>query len=456
MAHPSELDVHDLSRPREGDVDAWVRWAVGLACLVTFLIAVVVPRVLRPHGEGTVFDGFWFRNGLALAVGGVIAFGCMPLGRVSPAVRLAVVLPLLHLGLMIVAWIGWTLLSSRMSTAVVMVPVLDAAPLGWVFGAVAATIAIAGAWIGRARRGEAIHAIVMIALVALLLMGLWLPIASWFVTDRGLAQTIPTWGVEFSRWEHVKAQLESPARLAAIMLMPPLVAAIGYTLIAIRRRNWLTRLRRPLIAVLSIAWVLTIDLRRAATDVAAIVYSNFVPWLLAVAAAALAAITALTVATWLGGRRRRAGTWRQHTGRIAADRGELVAGYEITSWLRGPRAITSACEVVTAGGTLPVPAGAHLIAPLPLATTLLRTGERVAVLRGGDEVALGGYEQHATGQPFRDSGAPIPGEHGVAIGPRSADGGGQLALVAWRPCIAYLIIVVVVAAPALITALQPM
>ena len=452
MAHPSELDVHDLSRPRDGDVDPWARWAVGLACLVTFLIAVIVPRVLRPHGAGTVFDGFWFRNGLALAAGGVIAFGCMPLGRVSRSVRLAVALPLLHLGLLIVAWIGWTLLSSRMSMAVVVVPVLEAVPLGWVLVTVAATIAIAGAWIGRSRRGEAIHAIVMISLVALLLLGLWLPFASLGVTSPDA----DTWRDAIAQWESLRAQLASPARLAAIVLVPPLVAAIGYTLIAIRRRHWIPRLRIAVVAVLVVAWVLAIFIRRDATDHAAIVYSNFVPWLLAVAAAALAAITALSVVTWLGGRARRAGAWRQHTGSIVADRGELIAGYEITSWLRGPRAITSACEVATVGGTLPVPAGARLIAPLPLATTLLRTGECVAVLRGGDVVAIGGYEQHATGQPFRDSGAPIPGERGVVIGPTSAEGGGQLALVAWRPCIAYLVIVVVVAVPALITALQPM
>ena len=172
--------------------------------------------------------------------------------------------------------------------------------------------------------------------------------------------------------------------------------------------------------------------------------------------ATIAAICALSIATWFGGRLRRSGTWRQHTGRLVGERGELIAGYEITSWLRGPRAITTACEVDTAKGTIPVPAGAHLAAPLPLSTTLLRTDERVAVLRAGDEVALGCYEQHATGQPFRDSGAPVPSDAGLQIGPTVADGAGQHALVAWRPCIAYLVIMVAVAVPALITALQPM
>lgn len=455
MTHPTELDVHDLSRPRNGDVDHWVRWVVMVACLVTFLIAVIVPRVIGRHGEGALFDGFWFKNGLALEVAMVVALGCIPLGGVSRSVGLALVLPVLHLGVMILAWIGWTILAPRFPGAVEVVPAVLAFPMSRVLVAVTAAISLAGWLIGRSRRGEAIHAVVMIALVDLLLVGLWLPIVSQIVTDLGPAPDLSTWGVEIDKWERIQAQLASPARLAVIVLVPPLLGAIGYTWIAIRRRHWLRALRAPVIGLLVIAWIAAIVMRRYASDLAAIVYVNFVTWLLAAAAAAVAAITALSVATFVAGRRRRAGAWRQATGRLAAVRGELVAGYEITSWLRGPRAITSACEVVTSRGTIPVPAGAQLVAPLPLATTLLRTGERIAVLRGGDEVAVGGYEQHATGQPFRDSGAPIPSEGGVLIGPTEEGGAGQLALVAWRPCVAYLVIMVVVAAPALITALQP-
>ncbi len=445
------------SRPvpaANGEVDRWVRWAVTAACLVTFLIAVTVPRVLRNHGEGVLFDSFWFKNGLALEVIAVVGFAWIPVGQVSRSVRLAVVLPILHLGLMVVAWVGWDMLASRLSSAVEVTPVLHAIPLGVVFAIVGGSIAIAGWWIARSRRGEAIHAIVMIALVDLLLVGLWLPIVSWFVTDFGPSDY--QWAASLDRWERIQAELASPARLASMVLLPPLVVAIAYTAVAIRRRHWLPRMKLPVLVAIAVVWVVTIYLRRGATDLAAIVYSNFVPWLLAAGVATIAAICTLSIATWLGGRLRRSGTWRQHTGRLVGERGELIAGFEITSWLRGPRAISSACEVVTDRGTIPVPAGARLVAPLPLSTTLLRTGERVAVLRAGDEVGLGGYEQHATGQPFRDSGAPVPGDDGVQIGPTVGDDAGQLALAAWRPCIAYLVIMVTVAVPALVTALQPM
>ena len=458
--HARELDIHDLSRPRDGEVDTWVRWAVTVACLVTFLIAVIVPRVIRHLGDGPLFDGFWFSNALALEVTMVTAVAFVPIGRVSRSVRLALAMPILHLGLMILAWIAWTILAPRFPNAVELVPALIAFPMSRVLLAVVGAIAIAGWWIGRSRRGETIHAIVMIALVDLLLVGLWLPIVAQFVTDLDIPVSldgapVETWGVDLLNWEVLHAKLASPAKPAALVLLPPLVAAIGYTWIAIRRRHWLRGLRTPLLGVLVIGWIAAIVMRRYASELSAIVYVNFVSWLLAAAGAAVAAITALSVVTWLGVRRRRTGAWQQHTGRIAAERGELIAGYEITSWLRGPRAITSACEVVTSSGTIPVPPGVLLVAPLPLATTLLRTGERIAVLRGGDGVALGGYERHASGQPFRDSGAPIPSERGVLIGPALDDGGGQLALVAWRPCIAYLVIVVIVAVPALVTVLQP-
>lgn len=454
MISARELDIHDLSRPRDGEVDRWVRWAVTVACLVTFLIAVVVPRVLRQHVDGPLFDSFWFRHGLALEVGIVTAFACMPFGGVARSVRLAVVLPLLHLGVMIVAWVGWTMLAPEFPRAVEIVPAVIAFPMSRVLVVACVTVAIAGWLIGRSRRGETIHAIVMIALVDLLLVGLWLPLVAHHMKDRGPTNLHP-WDFELNQWEILKGQLESPVRLSLMIVVPPLLGAIAYTWIAIRRRHWLRVLRAPVLWVLGIAWVIAIAVRFYASDLSAVVYVNFVTWLLAAAAVAVAAIAALSVVTWLGARRQRTGAWQQHTGRIAGERGELIAGFEISSWLRGPRAITSACEIVTARGTLPVPAGAQLIAPLPLASTLLRTGERVAIIRGGDEVSVGGYEQHATGQPFRDSGAPIPSEQGVLIGPTEAAGPGQLALVAWRPCVAYLLIIVVVAAPALVTALQP-
>lgn len=458
MISARELDIHDLSRPRDGEVDRWVRWAVTVACLVTFAIAAIVPRVLRQHGEGPLFDSFWFRHGLALEVALVTAFACIPLGRVSRSVRLAIVLPLLHLGVMIVAWIGWTILASQFPAASEVVPAVIAFPMSRVLVVVGATILIAGWLIGRSRRGETIHAIVMIALVDLLLIGLWLPIAARLVTGTVPSPQIQVWAVKTQSWEFLQQerlldQLASPAQLALVVLVPPLAAAIGYTWIAIRRRHWLRGLRLPLLGGLVITWVAAVVMRHYASDLAVIVYINFVAWLLAAAAAAVAAIASLSVVTWLTARRQTAGAWRQHTGRAAAERGVVIAGFEISSWLRGPRAITSACEVATARGTIPVPAGAQLIAPLPLGSTLLRTGEYLVILRGGDEVCLGGYEQHATGQPFRDSEAPIPSERGVVIGPPAAACPGQLALVAWRPCVAYLLIVVAVAVPALVAAL---
>jgi hypothetical protein len=134
-------------------------------------------------------------------------------------------------------------------------------------------------------------------------------------------------------------------------------------------------------------------------------------------------------------------------GTIAPDSDEPVIGLEITSWLRGPRVVQRGFAVTTAVGTLPV-RGAHLVAGLPAATTQLRVGERLGVLAPGDEVQIGGHGD-ASGDPFRTSAAPLA--DGMFVAPAALDRPGfpSVALVLWRPCVAYLLIVSAIAVPAL-------
>jgi hypothetical protein len=102
---------------------------------------------------------------------------------------------------------------------------------------------------------------------------------------------------------------------------------------------------------------------------------------------------------------------------------------------------------------VPVPPGAHVVSPTPVSTTLLRGGEAVFVLREGDRVKLGGYvpARATTGGPFRESVAPIPGATGITIARIGDENYGvtHVALDLWRPAVAYLLICVVVALPAL-------
>lgn len=100
---------------------------------------------------------------------------------------------------------------------------------------------------------------------------------------------------------------------------------------------------------------------------------------------------------------------------------------------------------------MPVPAGARVVAPTPLATTLLRTGEIVQTLKPGDRVALAGYGHACSGEPFRATNAPIAGAAGITAG-RIHDtryGFSSVGLDLWRPSVAYLLILVAVLLPGL-------
>ena len=89
---------------------------------------------------------------------------------------------------------------------------------------------------------------------------------------------------------------------------------------------------------------------------------------------------------------------------------------------------------------------------LPLVSSVLRTGEAVVVLRGGDRVGLAGFVERDDGDhPFRSATVPVPGPHGVMVGRASVvTPAAHVGLATWRPAVAYLVIVIVVAIPGLL------
>jgi hypothetical protein len=97
---------------------------------------------------------------------------------------------------------------------------------------------------------------------------------------------------------------------------------------------------------------------------------------------------------------------------------------------------------------------ARLACAMPLLSTVLRTGEAVVVVRTGDQVHVAGLERPPADHPFRGTNALVPGPDGVEVSPasESIDRWTHAMLVAWRPCVAYLLIVVAVAVPVLIGA----
>src|SRR5262249_43047900 len=140
-----------------------------------------------------------------------------------------------------------------------------------------------------------------------------------------------------------------------------------------------------------------------------IVYSNFVHVLLALGFVAIGSLTALGVATWWRARRahRQLATGIAGTLVLDDDATDIAGCFEITSWLRGPRALLRPFTLVTKTGSVVVHGGAELLVPVPATTTQLLVGEAFAVLRHRDPVVVGGLEHATEGDPYRGSNAAI-------------------------------------------------
>jgi hypothetical protein len=311
-----------------------------------------------------------------------------------------------------------------------------------------------------ARRRRAVgwtRAMVVIALVELLLLGLWLPIASWWWGHR--AEVGWVWGDGFGwGWgEGLTLSLGSPARLIALALGPPLVLATACAAIAAHRPALVHRTRWLWGAALALLFGCAVAARLAPSTKGGLVYINLVHFLAASAFVAAVALVAFVASLWWQGRRARGRLARDRalvTGVIAgsaADPRGVVACLELEGWLRGPRALVDAFEIATPAGPVPIPIGAELAASLPATSTVLRVGESVAVIRRGDRVVVGGLVEPPSDHPFRGSSALVPGPDGVVVRHHDDDRDdfASIALVAWRPSVALLVILTAVAIPGL-------
>ncbi|MFN0250226.1 MAG: hypothetical protein ACKV2T_25300 [Kofleriaceae bacterium] len=434
-----EVDPLDTSRPRAGEIVGWARLVAWMGAIVTVAICFAAPRLLANQGDDPVLDAAWFRNALGLGALAFLVFIAFPIARTQRSLRVAAALPMIHLLGIGVAWLGWTQLSMQLDGAVNLTPLVQAIPLGAVLATVVAATLVAAMLVARRRRQETTHAMVMISLVALLLLGAWLPIVA---SQLEGPRYLDSW--------YVDIELVATPTIIAAVLLPPFLTAVLYTALSLRRARVVVAGRLYLLIGVGILWFVALSLRGQATELAMVTYANYLPWIFSGAVTVVVAILALAASTW---RRTRARRSAQHTGIVAAPAGEMVAGYAITSWLRGPEPVCSAFELTTQNGPLPIPASARILAPLPIASTTLRVGEIVPALYGGEEVSANGFEKHANGEPFRDSNAPIPSTRGVDVAPTTPGRTGleQLALAAWRPSIAYLLVLLAVAGPALIT-----
>ena len=449
-----ELELAELWRPAPGAVAGWVRGVIFSAALAMVGVAAASARALwKAGGHASGLDGFWFRNGLAIAVAGVIAAAFLPRARVTRFVRLAALLPIVLAAGMLAAWGLWALVDPALPFLWHSAPLVVGVPIYGALLAMASATAVAALAVRRRRAVTWTRAVVVVALLELLLLGLWLPIVSWWWGSRP--------GMGWHR-ETLELSLGSRAVLVAVALAPPIAIAAAFSALASHRPALVRRTRGGWTAALGLLFAGAVMARLVAPGLAYLVYANLVHFLAAsafVAAAALAAFVAALALRVRRARRRLADDRAVVRGVIADDRdhdaGEdprgVVACLEIEGWLRGPRALVDSFEVATAAGHIPIPIGAELAAPLPALSTVLHVGESVAVLRRGDRVAVAGLVEPPADHPFRGASVLIPGPDGVVVGSAGDGGGGfaSIALVAWRPCVALLAILIAVALPGL-------
>ncbi|HWO23198.1 MAG TPA: hypothetical protein VNO30_30860 [Kofleriaceae bacterium] len=454
-----EVDLLDLSRPPAGTVAPWTKWVIGCAAILAIAVAVVASRAIwRMDGVESTFNAFWFQYGLALVSAAAIAAVLATGERGGQAVRLAAFLPIILLAGMLVAWGAWELISPRLTRLRQVAPLVRDVPILAVVVVTAAALTLcvlAAAPRGRGR-GTWMRAAVVISLVDLLLLGLWLPLVSWWWSRHAGI----TWDWEAER----DLLLGSVPRLLGLALAPPLLAATAFAALALRWPALALRLRGLWSTALLLGFTVAVVARLGDTERGYLVYLNLVHFLAAsafLAAAALVGLVGSLVLRDRSARRRLSLDGAAVTGVIPEapeDRdGEsnLVACLELEGWLAGPRALVDAFEVATPAGRVPIPAGAELAAQLPPVSTVLHAGESVAVLRRGDRVVVGGLVVPPADHPFRSAGALIPGPDGIVVRRHDDQGDGfaSIALVAWRPCVAYLLILSAVAIPGLVAAL---
>ena len=332
-------------RDAPGTPPRWARTAVILACMATVAIPAIGCWVLWNQMSGHVAHGFAFKYGLAgIAAVGIAAIA-IPKPRVARSLHVAVLLPIVHVGVIAIAWVLWRLCAPQLEYYDRAFTIARATPLA------AAALGLSGIGIAcalvvvRGRRDvHWSHAFALFGLVLLLALGLWLPIASAFSCGA-------------ARWKFdPDSVLAQPRQLAWLMLAPPLATAIAYTSLAIRRPGWTLRYRVSIGAGVVAMLAIAITMRLHAKVDHAMLYGNFVPLLLAAALVACGGLAALVaIATVRERALRRQLAAAGSAGTILADGDDPTIGaLEIAGWLRAPRTVVRPFVLAMPMGVVPV------------------------------------------------------------------------------------------------------
>jgi hypothetical protein len=402
-------------------VPSWIGAVVAAASVATCALGALGQFELARYADGWQdAPGVWIHAGLGVALAIVIALCWLPPSRGSRILRAAALLPIVHLvAIAGAAIVWWVVLTSRPSIARDTALLADT-PFLTVIGAVLAGTSIVGFAIAPRRSGEWSATTTMYALVQLLLVGLWLPIAA--------------------------ELFASNPYMVPFTLVVPVIVALVFTALATRDPALVRAHIFTIVTALAILVATSACVGLGMSDAGAIIYANLAPVVFAFLAVAVAALTTLAVARVAAGR-----SCTTVVGTIACSH-RAVAFVENAGWLRGVRATVRAFELVTEVGRVPIPAGAALVWTLPPSSMRLATSEALAIIENGDRVAVGGLVEIARQDPFRTATTLVPGTHGVSVHrerPESLDFA-DIAVAIWRPCLAYVAVVATISVPAVL------
>jgi hypothetical protein len=397
-------------------------------------------------------ESFWYTNGLAIAMAIALCAAWLPTFPVSRLLRVAVLMPILHLVAIVVAGIAWSVLRHEVELAGWGSSHLPKIALPSAAALVVASAAVLAIGIAIKRRhGEWAHATVMLTLSFLLLVGLWLPIlARLSVSAPGpfrAAEALQEYGDELGWYWNWRSshRLLSREVFTLLAIVPTALIAVGFTALRFRSPRAFARIKGWPSTTVKLLLGGAILAALTSPDEGWLLYLESSYLVLFAALLAIGALITLTVTTRLGSLA--AHFWFRRLpkleGVIAHDDDGEAARFEITSWLRGPRLATRSFVVTTPHGSVPLD-GVHVLAPIPATTTNLDVGEHAPVLQPGDRVVIAGRATKGA-DPFRSIG-------GTDIAVIAARGSrpyrfSDATLVVWRPAVAYLAILIAVALP---------